>query len=45
MLREWSRTHEIGAVVLIAFGWTWILDALYYIFNWGEVLPITLGRQ
>ncbi|WP_267639579.1 CPBP family intramembrane glutamic endopeptidase [Haloarchaeobius amylolyticus] len=45
MLREWTRTHQLRAFVLIAFGWTWTWDALYYIFNWGEVLPVTLGRQ
>ena len=45
MLREWIRTHEIAAFVLIAFGWTWTWDALYYVFKWGEVLPFTLGRQ
>lgn len=45
MLREWARTHEIGSFVLIAFGWTWAWDALYYVFNWGEVLSVNLGRQ
>jgi CDP-diacylglycerol--glycerol-3-phosphate 3-phosphatidyltransferase len=45
MLREWTQKHEIAAFVLVAFGWTWTWDALYYIFSWGEVLPVTLGRQ
>ncbi|TKX87237.1 CPBP family intramembrane metalloprotease [Halorubrum sp. SS5] len=45
MIREWARTHEIAAFVLVAFGWTWTWDALYYVFGWGELLPVTLGRQ
>lgn len=31
--------------VLVAFGWTWSWDAIYYLLGWWETLPITFPRQ
>lgn len=45
MLRKYVQRHQIPAFVLVAFGWTWTWDAIYYSFGWWETLPTTLPRQ
>ncbi|QLG49645.1 CPBP family intramembrane glutamic endopeptidase [Natrinema halophilum] len=38
-------TKQLAIFVLVAFGWTWTWDAVYYGFGWWETLPTTLPRQ
>lgn len=45
MLRKHINQHQVIAFVLIAFGWTWAWDVLYYSFGWWETLPTTFPRQ
>lgn len=45
MLRKYIRRHQIPAFLLVAFGWTWMWDAIYYTFGWWETLPTTFPRQ
>lgn len=45
MLRERIDQHQLLVFVLIAFGWTWAWDAVYYTFGWWNTLPTTLPRQ
>lgn len=45
VLRDRLDRHQIVTFVLVAFGWTWTWDALYYSFGWWETLPTTFPRQ
>lgn len=45
MLRKHVQRRPIPAFILVAFGWTWTWDAIYYTFGWWETLPTTLPRQ
>lgn len=45
MLRERIDQHQLLVFVLIAFGWTWAWDAVYYTFGWWNTFPTTLPRQ
>lgn len=45
MLRERIGRHQLAAFVLVAFGWSWTLDGLYYLLGLWETLPTTFPRQ
>ncbi|WP_115865480.1 CPBP family intramembrane glutamic endopeptidase [Halorussus litoreus] len=45
MVRALIRRHQLMAFVLVAFGWTWSWDAIYYSLGWWETLPVTFPRQ
>lgn len=45
MLRKRIAQHRLAAFVLLAFGWTWTWDALYYVFDWWNAFPVSFPRQ
>lgn len=45
MVRALVRQHQLVVFVLVAFGWTWSWDAIYYFLGWWETLPVTFPRQ
>lgn len=45
MLRSLVEEHRLAAFVLVAFGWSWSWDLVYYLFGWWETLPVTFPRQ
>ena len=48
MFRTHIQRHRVPAFLVVAFGWTWAWDALYYTFGWWETLPVyinTFPRQ
>lgn len=44
-LRARIDRHQLVTFVLIAFGWSWTWDVLYYSFGWWETVPTTFPRQ
>lgn len=45
MLQNYVHRHQIAAFLLVAFGWTWTWDFIYYSFGWWDTLPTTFPRQ
>lgn len=45
MLRSLVEEHRLAAFLLIAFGWTWSWDLLFYHLGWWAALPVTFPRQ
>ncbi|UTF55636.1 CPBP family intramembrane glutamic endopeptidase [Natronosalvus rutilus] len=45
MIRALIWRHQLVMFVLVAFGWTWTWDAIYYLLGWWEILPVTFPRQ
>lgn len=45
MLQRHINQHPFATFVLIAFGWSWGWDVLYYSFGWWNTLPVTFPRQ
>lgn len=45
MLRSLVEEHRLAAFVVVAFGWTWSWDLVYYLLGWWEALPVTFPRQ
>jgi membrane protease YdiL (CAAX protease family) len=40
-----SRADRLSTFLLVAFGWSWAWDAVYYWFGWWGTLPTTFPRQ
>lgn len=48
MFRSCIERHRLPAFFLVVFGWTWVWDAVYYVFGWWDSLPVyinTFPRQ
>lgn len=45
LLRGWISQHRLPAFVLVAFGWSWTWDGVYYALGWWQSLPTTFPRQ
>lgn len=45
MVRALIRRHQLTAFILVAFGWSWAWDALYFSLGWWETVPTTFPRQ
>lgn len=43
-LKSWMRRHTLAAFALVAFGWTYIWDALFFAFELWTVVPVSLPR-
>lgn len=43
-LKRWMRRHTLAAFGLVAYGWTWTWDAIFFVFDLWDVIPVTLPR-
>ena len=43
-LRDWIREHNLLAFGLIAFGWTWGWDGIFYVLGLWELIPVSIPR-
>ena len=43
MLQSLIERHRIPAFLVVVFGWTWIWDAVYYVFGWWDSLPVYIN--
>lgn len=44
-VRDRIRQRPVVAFVVVAFGWSWAWDALYYSLGWWQTVPTTVPRQ
>lgn len=44
LLRDWIRKRVLLAFGLIAFGWTWVWDAIFFAFDLWGTIPVSIPR-
>lgn len=43
-LRSWIGDHTLPVFCLAAFGWTWLWDAVFFVFDLRNAVPVSIPR-